>query len=154
LPSTRELRSSRSATPKSWIRLQITDVDPSALLVTLLGAAARLDAEVSQAIAEDVTRHARHGEWQTGYQLLAEWLVAAIVPPAVLVLEAAKHFEAGSPASLDMLVSAFLPHLWGSLDALLIGFTEWDPRRLDLFECCTVSDLTVDYSTCAEALVA
>jgi len=114
-----------------WIRLQIADADPGALLVTLLGAAARLDAEASQGIAEDVGRHARHGEWRIGYQLLADWLVAATVLPAVLVLEGAEHLEAGSPASLDMLVSAFLPHLQGGLDVLLIGFTEWDPRRLD-----------------------
>ena len=114
-----------------WIRLQIADADPGALLVTLLGAAARLDAEASQGIAEDVARHARHGEWRIGYQLLADWMVAATVPPAVLVLEGAEHLEAGSPASLDMLVSAFMPHLPGSLDVLLIGFTEWDPRRLD-----------------------
>src|SRR5712691_5229986 len=108
-----------------WIRLQIADADPGALLVTLLGAAARLDAEASQGIAEDVTRHARHGEWRIGYQLLADWMVAATVPPAVLVLEGAEHLEAGSPASLDMLVSAFMPHLPGSIDVLLIGFTEW-----------------------------
>jgi DNA-binding SARP family transcriptional activator len=114
-----------------WIRLQITDHDPGALLVTLLGAAARLDAEAAHAIAEDVARHARHGEWRIGYQLLADWLVAATVPPAVLVLEGAEHLEAGSPANLDMLVSAFLPHLHDSLDVLLISFTEWDPRRLD-----------------------
>jgi DNA-binding SARP family transcriptional activator len=114
-----------------WIRLQIADADPGALLVTLLGAARRLDAEASHGIAEDVARHARHGEWPIGYQLLADWLVAATVPPAVLVLEGAEHLEAGNPASLDMLVSAFLPHLQGSLNVLLIGFTEWDPRRLD-----------------------
>jgi DNA-binding SARP family transcriptional activator len=114
-----------------WIRLQAADADPGALLVTLLGAAARLDAEASQGIAEDVVRHARHGEWQVGLQLLADWLVAATVPPAVLVLEGAEHLEAGSPASLDMLVSAFLPHLHGALDVLLIGFTEWDPWRLE-----------------------
>ena len=114
-----------------WIRLQMADADPGALLVTLLGAARRLDAEASHGIAEDVARHARHGEWPIGYQLLADWLVAATVPPAVLVLEGAEHLEAGNPASLDMLVSAFLPHLQGSLNVLLIGFTEWDPRRLD-----------------------
>jgi DNA-binding SARP family transcriptional activator len=114
-----------------WIRLQVTDHDPGALLVTLLGAAARLDAEAAKAIAEDVARHARHGEWRIGYQLLADWLVAATVRPAVLVLEGAEHLEAGSPANLDMLVSAFLPHLHGSLDVLLISFIEWDPRRLD-----------------------
>ena len=114
-----------------WIRLQATDADPGALLVALLGAATRLDAEASQAIAEDVARHARYGEWRMGYRLLADWLVAATVPPAVLVLEGAEHLVAGSPASLDMLVSAFLPHLQGSLDVLLIGFTEWDPQRLD-----------------------
>lgn len=114
-----------------WIRLQIADADPGVLLVTLLGAATRLEAEAQEGIAEDVVRHARHGEWRIGYQLLAEWLVAATVPPAILVVEGAEHLEAGSPASLDMLVSAFLPHLQGRLDVLLIGFTEWDPRRLD-----------------------
>src|SRR5215469_2960139 len=114
-----------------WVRLQATDADPGALLVTLLGAATRLDAEASQAIAEDVARHARYGEWRIGYQLLADWLVAATIPPAVLVLEGAEHLDAGSPAGLDMLVPAFLPRLRGSLDVMLIGFTEWDPRRLD-----------------------
>jgi DNA-binding SARP family transcriptional activator len=114
-----------------WIRLQAADVDPGALLVTLLGAAARLDAEASQGIAEDVARHARHGEWRIGYRLLADWLVAATVPPTVLVLEGAEHLEAGSPGSLDMLVSAFLRHLQRGLDVLLLSFTEWDPRRLD-----------------------
>jgi DNA-binding SARP family transcriptional activator len=114
-----------------WIRLQAADADPGALLVTLLGAAARLDAKASQGISEEVARHARHGEWRIGYRLLADWLVAATVPPAVLVLEGAEHLEAGSPASLDILVSAFLPHLQGGLDVLLISFTEWDPQRLD-----------------------
>jgi DNA-binding SARP family transcriptional activator len=114
-----------------WIRLQAADADPGALLVTLLGAAARLDAVASQGIAEDVARHARHGEWQVGLQVLADWLVAATVPPALLVLEGAEHLEAGSPGSLDTLVSAFLPHLPGSLDVLLIGFREWDPWRLE-----------------------
>jgi DNA-binding SARP family transcriptional activator len=114
-----------------WIRLQVADADPGALLVTLLGAAARLDAEASQGVTEDAARHARHGEWRIGYQLLADWLVAATVPPTVLVLEGAEHLEAESSASLDMLVSAFLPHLRKGLDVLLISFTEWDPRRLD-----------------------
>jgi DNA-binding SARP family transcriptional activator len=114
-----------------WIRLQMADADPGALLVTLLGAASRLDAEASQGIAELAAGHARHGEWRVGYQLLADWLVAATVPPAVLVLEGAEHLEAGSPASLDLLVSAFRPHVPGRLDVLLIGFTEWDARRLD-----------------------
>src|SRR5262245_55751669 len=114
-----------------WVRLQAADADPGALLVTLLGAAARLDAEPSPGIAEDVARHARHGEWQVGLRLLAEWLVTATIPPAVLVVEGAEHLEAGSPANLDMLVSAFLPHLQGDLDGLLIGFTEWDPWRLE-----------------------
>jgi DNA-binding SARP family transcriptional activator len=114
-----------------WIRLQPADADPGALLVTLLGAATRLDAEASQGIAEDVARHARHREWRTGYQLLADWLVAATVPPTVLVLEGAEHLETRSPAGLDMLVSAFLPHLQRGLDVLLISFTEWDPQRLD-----------------------
>jgi DNA-binding SARP family transcriptional activator len=114
-----------------WIRLQPADADPGALLVTLLGVAARLDAKASRAIAEDVGRHARHGEWKIGYQLLADWIVAITVPPAVLVLEGAEHLEAGSPASLDMVVSAFSTHMLGSLDVLLISFTEWDSRRLD-----------------------
>jgi DNA-binding SARP family transcriptional activator len=114
-----------------WIRLQSADADPGALLATLLGAARRLDAEPSQGIAEDVTRHARHGEWRIGYQLLADWLVAATVQPAVLVLEGAENLEAESPATLDMLLSTFLPHMQRGLDVLLIGFTEWDPRRLD-----------------------
>jgi DNA-binding SARP family transcriptional activator len=114
-----------------WIRLQAADTDPGALLVTLLGAAARLDAGASQGIAEDVARHARRGEWQVGLQLLADWLVAATIPPTVLVLEGAEHLEAGSPANLDTLVSAFLPHLQGALDILLIGFAEWDPWRLE-----------------------
>src|SRR5262249_56017757 len=74
-----------------WIRLQDADTDPGALLVTLLGAAARLDAEASQGIAEDVARHARHGEWQAGLQLLTDWLVAATRPPAVLGLEGPDH---------------------------------------------------------------
>jgi DNA-binding SARP family transcriptional activator len=114
-----------------WIRLQAADADPGGLLATLLGAAARLDAEASRAIAEDVARHARHGEWRIGYQLLADWLVAATVPPAVLVLEGADNLETQGPASLDMLIPAFLPHLQTGFDVLLIGFAEWDPRRLD-----------------------
>src|SRR6516165_12725050 len=92
-----------------WIRLQIADADPGALLVTLLGAAARLDPEASQGITEDAARHARHGEWRIGYQLLADWLVAATVPPAVLVLEGAENLAAEGPTSLDMPISAFLP---------------------------------------------
>jgi DNA-binding SARP family transcriptional activator len=114
-----------------WIRLQAADAEPGALLATLLGAAARLDLEASHEIAEDVARHARHGEWQVGLQLLGDWLEAATVPPAVLVLEGAEHLEAGSLAGLDTFVSAFLPHLHGALDVLLIGFTEWDPWRLE-----------------------
>lgn len=114
-----------------WIRLQVADADPGAMLVTLLGAAARLDAEASQTIAEVTARHARLGEWRNAYQSLAGWLAAATVPPAVLVLEGAEHLEAGSPAGLDLLVSAFLPYLAGGLDLLLIGYKEWDRRRLD-----------------------
>jgi DNA-binding SARP family transcriptional activator len=114
-----------------WIRLQVADADPGAMLVTLIGAAARLDAEASQGIAEIAARHARLGEWRIAYQSLAGWLAAATAPPAVLVLEGAEHLEARSPASLDLLVSAFLPYLPGSLDILLIGFTEWGVRRLD-----------------------
>jgi DNA-binding SARP family transcriptional activator len=114
-----------------WIRLQIADADPGAMLVTLLGAAARLDAEASQRIAEVTTRRARRGEWRIAYQLLAGWLAAATGPSAVLVLEGVEHLDAGSPTSLDLLVSAFLPYLPGSLDVLLVGFTEWKSRRLD-----------------------
>jgi DNA-binding SARP family transcriptional activator len=113
-----------------WARLHIADADPGSLLVTLLGAAARLDAEASQAITGDVARHARHGQWRAGYQLLADWLVATTVPPTVLVLEGAEYLEEGDAVSLDMVVSAFLPRLQGSLDLLLISFMEWDPRRL------------------------
>lgn len=113
-----------------WVRLHIADADPGSLLVTLLGAAARLDAEASQAITGHVARHARHGQWRAGYQLLADWLLAATVPPTVLVLEGAEYLEEGDAASLDMVVSAFLPHLQGNLDLLLISFMEWDPRRL------------------------
>src|SRR5947207_2650585 len=39
-----------------WIRLQAADADPGAMLVTLLGAAARLDAEASRGIAELTAR--------------------------------------------------------------------------------------------------
>jgi DNA-binding SARP family transcriptional activator len=136
-----------------WVRLHSADADPGALLVTLLGAAARLDAEASPGIAEGVAGHARHAEWRIGYQLLADWLVGATVPPAVLVLEGAEHLEAAGPASLDMLVSAFLPHLLGSLDVLLIGFTEWNPRRLDPYgQVLGSSRLQLD--RCAVALLA
>jgi DNA-binding SARP family transcriptional activator len=114
-----------------WIRLHVADADPGAMLVTLLGAAARLDAEASQGIAEIAARHARLGEWRIAYQSLASWLAAVTAPPAVLVLEGAEHLEARNPASLDLLVSAFLPYLPGSLDILLIGFAEWGGRRLD-----------------------
>jgi DNA-binding SARP family transcriptional activator len=113
-----------------WVRLHIADADPGGLLVTLLGAAARLDAEASQVITGDVARHARRGQWRAGYQLLADWLAAATVPPMVIVLEGAEYLEEGDAVGLDMVVSAFLPHLQGSLDLLLISFTEWDPRRL------------------------
>src|SRR5262249_27388629 len=113
-----------------WIRLQIADADPGAMLVTLLGAAARLDAQAAQGIAEVAAHHARLGEWRIGYQSLAGWLAAATASPAVLVLEGAEHVEAATPAGLDLLVSAFLPYLPGRLDVLLIGFAEWDGRRL------------------------
>ncbi len=114
-----------------WIRLQIADADPGAMLVTLLGAAARLDADTSQRMAETAAGHARLGEWRAAFQSLAGWLAAAAGPSAVLVLEGAEHLEAGSPTSLDLLVSAFLPNLAGSLNVMLVGFTDWDSRRLD-----------------------
>jgi len=113
-----------------WIRLQAADADPGALLATLLGSAARLDAAGSQGIAEVAARHARLGKWRFAYQTLADWLASATASPAVLVLEGAEHLEAGNPAGIDLLVPAFLPHLPGSLDLLLIGFAEWDSRRL------------------------
>lgn len=113
-----------------WIRLHIADADPGSLLVTLLGAVARLNAQGSPGIAEATARHARLGDWRMAYQLLARWLGTTTARPAVLVLEGAEHLEAGRPATLDLLMSAFLPYLPGSLDVLLIGFTEWDGRRL------------------------
>lgn len=114
-----------------WIRLQIADADPAGLLVTLLGLIARLGAEWPPGIAQAAARHARLGDWGMTYQLVARWLATATARPAVLVLEGAEHLETGSPAALDLLVSAFLPYLPGSLDVLLIGFREWDNRRLD-----------------------
>jgi len=104
-----------------WIRLQIADADPGAMLVTLLGAAARLDAEASQRIAEVTTRRARRGEWRIAYQLLAGWLAAAAGPSAVLVLEGVEHLDAGSPTSLDLLVSA--PVDWLRLYLAKLGET-------------------------------
>jgi DNA-binding SARP family transcriptional activator len=100
------------------------------MLTTLLGASARLDAQAAEGIAEVVARHARLGEWRIAYQLLADWLAGATVPPAVLVLEGAEYLEAGSPASLDLIASVFPQDSPESPDLLLIGFKEWDSRRL------------------------
>jgi DNA-binding SARP family transcriptional activator len=113
-----------------WIRLVIADGDPGALLVTLLCAVGRLDAHAPPGIAESAKRHAQLGEWQKAYKLLAGRM-AATTRPTLLVLEGAEHLESGSPATLDLLVSAFVPLMPGNLDVLLIGFKEWDGRRLD-----------------------
>jgi DNA-binding SARP family transcriptional activator len=113
-----------------WIRLGTVDADPGALLVALLGAVERLDAEASLGIAEAARRHARFGEWQMAYKLLARRM-ATTARPTLLVLEGVEHLEAGSPSTLDLLVPAFLAVLPGNLDVLLIGFKEWDSRRLD-----------------------
>jgi hypothetical protein len=78
-----------------WIRLEIADADPGALLVTLLGAVARLDAEASAGIGEAAVR-GRRGDWGMAYLLSACFLAAATARPAVVVLEAAEHLEQGS----------------------------------------------------------
>jgi DNA-binding SARP family transcriptional activator len=113
-----------------WIRLDIADADPGALLVTLLGAIARLDAQESAGIGEAATLRARRGEWALAYQQPARFLAAATARPAVVVLEGAEHLDHASPATLDLLVSALMPCLQGDLDVLLIGFATWDSRRL------------------------
>jgi DNA-binding SARP family transcriptional activator len=114
-----------------WIRLDIADRDPGVLLVTLLGAVARLDAAESAAVGEAAARGARRGDWGTAYQVLVRFFAAATARPAIMVLEGAEHLEQGTPAALDLLMSALLPSLQGDLDILLIGFTEWPSRRLD-----------------------
>jgi DNA-binding SARP family transcriptional activator len=113
-----------------WVRLRIADADPGAMLTTLLGATARLDAAAAEGIAEVVAQHARLGEWRIAFQLLVDCLAGATVRPAVLVLEGAEYLAAGSPASLDLVASVFPPHSPESPDLLLIGFKEWDSRRL------------------------
>jgi DNA-binding SARP family transcriptional activator len=113
-----------------WIRLGTADGDPGAFLVTLLGAVGRLDADAPPDLAEPAKRHARLGEWQMAYKLLAGRM-AATGRPTLLVLEGVEHLEAGSPSTFELFVSAFVPLLPGNLDVLLIGFKEWDSRRLD-----------------------
>jgi DNA-binding SARP family transcriptional activator len=113
-----------------WIRLEIADADPGALLVTLLGAVARLDAEASARIGEAAFQ-GRRGDWGMAYRLSACFIAAATARPAVVVLEGAEHLEQGSPATLDLLVSALMPSLPGDLDVLLISSAEWDSRRLN-----------------------
>jgi DNA-binding SARP family transcriptional activator len=113
-----------------WIRLQTADSDPGGLLVTLLGAVARLDAEASADITGTATRRARMGDWRKAYQLLLRWLATAAARPAVLVLEGAEYLEAGRPAALDLLLSACTPSSADLPDVLLIVFKEWDVRRL------------------------
>src|SRR5215467_679881 len=66
-----------------WVRLHMADADPGATLATLLGTTAQL--EEPDGIAEVVAGHARLGEWRIAYQMLARWLAAATVSPAVLV---------------------------------------------------------------------
>ena len=53
-----------------WIRLDIADRDPGALLVTLLGAVARLDKAESAVVGEAAARGARRGDWGTAYRQL------------------------------------------------------------------------------------
>lgn len=113
-----------------WIRLGTADGDPGAFLVTLLGAVGRLDADAPPGLAESAKRHARLGEWQMAYRVLADQM-AATARPTLLVLEGAEHLETGSPSTFDLFVPAFVPLLPGNLDILLIGFKEWDSRRLD-----------------------
>ena len=113
-----------------WIRLDIADADPGALLVTLLGAIARLDAQESAGIVEAATLRARRGEWALAYQQPARFLAATTARPAVVVLEGAEHLDHARPATLDLLISALMPCLQGDLDVLLIGFATWDSRRL------------------------
>jgi hypothetical protein len=112
-----------------WIRLRTADGDPGAFLITLIGALGQLDADAPPGLAEPAKRHARVGEWQMAYKLLADWM-AATARPTLLVLEGVEHLEAGSPSIFDLLVAAVVPLLPGNLDVLLIGFREWDSRRL------------------------
>ncbi len=114
-----------------WIRLASADADPGGLLVTLLGAVAQSDAAASQEVGDAAARLARRGDWQQAYRLPGQVIGAAAAQPAVLVLEGAEHLEIGRPATLDLLVSAFLPALQGDLDVLLISFTAWNSGRLD-----------------------
>jgi DNA-binding SARP family transcriptional activator len=113
-----------------WIRLDDADEDPGALLVTLLGAAARLNAPESAAVGEAATRGARRGDWGTAYRLVARLFAAVAARPAILVLEGAEHLDRGASATLNLLVSAFLPPLYGELSILLIGFADWPSQRL------------------------
>ena len=117
-----------------WIRLGAADADPGALLVTLLGALARLDAAAAAGIREAAARRARQGDWGQAYRLLGATLGAVTSPPAVVVLEGAEHLGAGRPAPLDLLRSVLLPGLRPARpedpDVLLISGLEWGPQRL------------------------
>jgi len=115
----------------AWIRLEAADADPGSLLIALTDALALSFATEANAIDEAVAHWGRRGEWWHAYRLLGDVLGAAAAPPAIIVLEGAEHLEKGSPAVLDLLVSALFPALQGNLDILFIGFTEWNSRRLD-----------------------
>jgi DNA-binding SARP family transcriptional activator len=112
-----------------WIRLGTADGDPGAFLLTLLGVTGRLDADAPPGLAEPAKRHARLGEWQMAYELLAGRMAAA-ARPTLLVLEGVEYLEAGSPSTFDLVVPALVPLLASNLDVLLIGFKEWDSQRL------------------------
>jgi DNA-binding SARP family transcriptional activator len=113
-----------------WIRLTAADADPGALLLTLLGALARLDPAASSGIGEAAARRARQGDWGQVYRLLGAALEAVTAHPAVVVLEGAEHLDAGRPATLDLLGPVLLPALRDNIDVLLISGAEWDRRRL------------------------
>lgn len=113
-----------------WIRLTAADSDPGALLLTLLGALARLDPAASAGIGEVAARRARQGDWGQVYGLLGAALGAVTAHPAVVVLEGAEHLDTDRPATLDLLGPVLLPALRDDLDLLLISGAEWDHQRL------------------------
>src|SRR5216683_1578739 len=118
-----------------WVRLAAADADPGGLLLTLLGAVSRLDAEPAE-FCEAAVRCARRGEWPLAYQLTGEALSAAAARPAALVLEGAERLDSGNLPSLDPLVRALTPTARSGRDLLLVSGTEWDSR-------CLVPDETV-----------
>jgi DNA-binding SARP family transcriptional activator len=114
-----------------WIRLEAADADPGSLLIALTDALAPSRTTEADALDETVARWGRRGEWWHAYRLLGDVLGAAVAPPAIMVLEGAEHLGKGSPAILDLFVSALFPTLQDNVDILFIGFTEWNSRRLD-----------------------